>query len=131
MAPSDCGDSEVVRLREKVHSLEVELAVLKQSGFDSDKALIIADAALKHSQEVSNEWRKENIDQRDLFPNKDEVNGKFATEASERRALEQRIVVLERAGSAGQGAHSANIYAIGLVIVAINIIIAVMFHFWK
>lgn len=104
---SYCDEREYTKLRAMVHSLDVKVAILEQSKIDSEKALGIAELALKHSQSVSNEWRKENIDQRGLFPNKEEVNGKLATEAALRGALEGRIYVLEKANNTDAGRHSA------------------------
>ena len=63
--------------------------------------------ALRHAQEVSNEWRKENIDQRALFMTEDKTRGLLAEEASERRAIDGRVAVLEKGGSSATGRHSA------------------------
>jgi hypothetical protein len=105
--PSDYSDTEFIKLRDLTHKLDVEVAVLKQAKADSDKALVIADEALKHAQAVSNEWRKENIDQRATYPTIAKVDGQITTEQAERRALESRVVLLEKTGNADLGKHSA------------------------
>jgi hypothetical protein len=104
---SECVDSEIPKLREKVHSLEVEVARLQEQQIAGDKALIIANKSLEHTQAVSNEWRKENLDQRALFPTTNKVDGQFSVEASERRALEGRVLLLEKGSTVGQGRQSA------------------------
>lgn len=92
---ADCSDTELVNLREKVHLLEIAVARLQEQQKAAASALVIANKALEHSQQASNEWRQENIDQRDLYPQKLDVNGRFNTEAAERRSLEGRISKIE------------------------------------
>jgi hypothetical protein len=104
---TDCSEGDINRLRDKMHELEVDVARLQEQEKASDRALIIAADALRHAQATSNEWRKENLDQRALFPTTNKVDGQFTTEASERRALEARVVLLEKAGNAGQARSSA------------------------
>lgn len=131
MTPNEYSDSEFIKLREKAHDLEVKVARLEEQEKAGDRALAIASRALEHSQTVSNEWRKENIDQRALFPTTAKVDGQFQTEAAERRAVESRVYVLEKASNADQGKHSANILWLGLAITIVNILIGVVFHVWK
>jgi hypothetical protein len=107
MTPVEYNDSEFVKWRDKCHALEISVARLQEQEKASDKALTIATDALKHSQSVSNEWRKENLDQRALFPTTNKVDGQFATEGAERRALEARVLILEKSGNVGEGKHSA------------------------
>ena len=104
---TDCADSEVPKLRDKVHSLEIAVARLQEQQVAGDKALVIANKSLEHTQAVSNEWRKENLDQRALFPTTNRVDGMFSVEASERRALEARVILLEKGSTVGQGRQSA------------------------
>jgi hypothetical protein len=104
---AEYSELEAVRLLEKIHDLEVDVARLQEQEKAAGRALIIANEALKHSQAVSNEWRKENIDQRALYPTIPYVDGKFSTEGSERRSLEARVYLLEKAGSTGSGRSSA------------------------
>ena len=104
---NEYSDSEFVKLREKVQVLEVSVARLQEQEKAKAEALVIAREALSHSQQVSNEWRKENIDQRALYPTTPKMEGMFATESSERRSLENRIIVLEKAGATGGGRHAA------------------------
>jgi hypothetical protein len=94
-------------LRDKVQTLEIEIARLQEQKTASDRALELARVALEHSQAASNEWRQENIDQRGLFVTDDKVRGLLSAEAIERRALEGRVAVLEKVGSEGQGRHGA------------------------
>jgi hypothetical protein len=107
LSPNEYNDAEFIKLREKVHELEVEVARLQEQEKAADRALVIANKALEHSQASSNEWRKENIDQRATYPTISKVDGQFSTESSERRSLENRIILLEKSGSADQGKHSA------------------------
>ena len=107
MTPNDYNDAEFVKLREKVHSLEIDVARLQEKSKAAHDALAIASAALEHNQAVSNEWRKENIDQRALFMTDDKVRGLLAEEASERRAVEGRVTVLEKSASSDIGKRSA------------------------
>ncbi len=107
MSPNEYSDAEFIKLREKVQKMEVDVARLEEQTKAADRALIIANEALKHAQAVSNEWRKENIDQRATYPTTNKVDGQFSTEQAERRALESRVLVLENAGSKDQGKHSA------------------------
>src|ERR1700733_1640888 len=101
------SDGENGMLREKVQALEIEIARMQEQKKAADMALELARRALEHSQAASNEWRQENIDQRSLFMSEDKVRGLMATEATERRALEGRVGVLEKAGSTGEGRHGA------------------------
>jgi hypothetical protein len=132
MSPSEYNGAEFVKLRDKVHELDVDVAVLKQAKLDSDKALAIADEALKHAQQVSNEWRKENIDQRNLFPDKNEVNGRFTVEGTRREALEARVSVIEKVGSSAVGRHSAfdDVWLKLTVVAALLVsVVSFLYHF--
>jgi hypothetical protein len=104
---NEYSDPEFVKLREKVQSLEIAVARLQEQELASDRALVIANQSLQHSQAVSNEWRKENIDQRSLYPTISKMEGMFATESSERRSLENRIIKLENAQSTDSGKSTA------------------------
>jgi hypothetical protein len=111
-------------MRERIHDLDVEVARLQEQKKASDVALDLARHALEHAQQNSNEWRQENIDQRALTLSKNEANGLFATEASERRALESRIVVLER--------DSSSVWLRALVVAGLVLgAVATVLHFWK
>lgn len=107
MTPAEYNDAEFIKWRDKCHALEISVARLQEQEKAADKALTIATDALKHSQSVSNEWRKESLDQRALFPTTNKVDGQFATEGAERRALEARVLILEKSGNVGEGKHSA------------------------
>jgi len=104
---NEYSDSEFVKLRDKVHALEISVARLQEQEKAAAAALVIAREALTHAQEVSNEWRKENIDQRNLYPTSSKMEGLFATESSERRSLENRIIILEKINATGGGRHTA------------------------
>jgi hypothetical protein len=101
------NESEISDLIEKIHRLEIEIARLQEQKEASGEALLLANAALQHNQAISNEWRKENIDQRALFMTKIEVQGLLNEEAGNRRALEGRVTVLEKASSTYSGEKSA------------------------
>ena len=124
---SEYNDAEFVKLREKCHLLEIAVARLQEQELASDRALVIANQSLQHSQAVSNEWRKENIDQRALYPTISKMEGMFATEGSERRALENRIVVLEKGQSSDLGKNATW----GIVLVIAIALLGVAMHFWK
>jgi len=79
----------IVRLEEKIIA--------------NEKALTIASESLKHNQEVSNEWRKENIDQRNLFLTIEKGQSLIAVEAAMRNALDVRINNLEKFSNIGAG----------------------------
>jgi hypothetical protein len=104
-------------LREKLHELELEIVRLKEQKVASSEALIIARDSLQHNQEVSNEWRKENIDQRVLFVTKIESFGIT-------NALDARVTILER---------DRNAVWVRALIIAGAIIgaVAAIQHFWK
>jgi len=101
------ADNENGILRTKVNELEIEIVRLQEQKKAAAEALIIARAALDHNQSVSNEWRKENIDQRALYMTTEKAQGLINGEAQERRALEGRVSILEKAGSQGEGRHNA------------------------
>jgi hypothetical protein len=101
------NESEISDLIEKIHRLEIEIARLQEQKEASGEALLLANAALQHNQAISNEWRNENIDQRALFMTKIEVQGLLNEEAGNRRALEGRVTVLEKASSTYSGGKSA------------------------
>src|ERR1700730_6725130 len=103
MSGSPTNFGELFGLLDKLHELEIEIARLQEQKDGSERALVLAREALEHNQAVSNEWRKENIDQRALFPTSQRVDGQFATESAERRALEARIAQLEQAGKRDEG----------------------------
>lgn len=107
MSETECTHSELVKVREKVHCLEVSVARLQEQSKASAEALVIANDNLKHAQTVANEWRKENIDQRALYPTIGKVEGMFTTESSERRALEARVNAIEKIGSQATGRGGA------------------------
>lgn len=96
-----------------------KLEALVDERFESrDKALEISERNLRDWQHVSNEWRKENLDQRTLFTTKSESKADFAEAKAERlsiisaereerlkndnieslarQALETRIILLEK-----------------------------------
>jgi hypothetical protein len=106
MSGEQTNFGELFGLLDKVHELEVEVARLQEQKNAADTALVIAREALEHNQAVSNEWRRENIDQRALFMTQEKAQGLINSESLERRALEARVTVLERAGSAYSGSHS-------------------------
>ncbi len=107
MRPNEYSDPEFVKLREKVHELEVDVARLQENKKDADKALDLARTAMERSQAASNEWRQENIDQRALYPTVGKVEGLMQTEAAERRSLEARISALEKSNLQNVGRGSA------------------------
>jgi hypothetical protein len=95
------------KLWERLHSLEVDVARLQEGKKAAEIALALANKALEHTQAQQNEWRQENIDQRALFMTEDKTRGLLSEEGAERRALEGRVSVLEKGGSAQSGRHSA------------------------
>jgi hypothetical protein len=127
VTPNEYNDTEFVKLREKCHELEIAVARLQEQELASDRALVIANQSLQHSQAVSNEWRKENIDQRALYPTISKMDGMFATEAAERRSLENRIIIIEKEQSNQSGRLATWGTVLTLVIIAIQIVL----HFWK
>ena len=127
MTPNEYSDAEFIKLREKCHELEISVARLQEQELASDRALVLANQSLQHSQQVSNEWRKENIDQRALYPTIAKVEGMAATESSERRSLENRIILLEKA----QSMQAGRLATWGTVLTLVVIAIQVLLHFWK
>jgi hypothetical protein len=107
MAQFEHNAAEFVRLRDEVQTLQIEVARLQEKESAAAAALIIANEALKHTQAVQNEWRKENIDQRALFSTIARTEGMFSTEAADRRALEGRVAVVEKASVSDAGKHEA------------------------
>lgn len=104
-------------LLEKVHKLELQIARLQEQKVASAEALVIARNALEHNQEISNEWRKENLDQRALFLTKIEAFGIT-------NALDARVAMLER---------DRNSVWVRALIIAGSIIgaVATIQHFWR
>jgi hypothetical protein len=105
--PNGYSDSEFVKVRDEVTELRIDVARLQTQKEGDETALELAKKASDHAQAASNEWRKENIDQRALFTTKNTVDGLMAEERAERRALEARVKVIETVGSKDEGKHSA------------------------
>jgi hypothetical protein len=106
MSGDQTNFGELFGLLDKLHELEIEIARLQEQKDGSERALVLAREALEHNQAVSNEWRKENIDQRALFMTQEKAQGLINSEAQERRALDGRVSVLERQASSYTGSHS-------------------------
>lgn len=90
-------------LLEKLHQLELEITRLQEQKRAADIALDLAREALLHSQAAANEWRQENIDQRALFITEEKARGLANVEEGQRRALEGRVAVLEKAANQNVG----------------------------
>jgi hypothetical protein len=111
-------------LREKVQSLEVEIARLQEQKKAADQALIIARASLDHAQAQSNEWRATLTDWKDDCPTKNEARGWIDAESAERRALSDRLALLEK--------DAGTIWIRALVVAgAVIAAVAALQHFWK
>lgn len=81
-------------------STEVRIARLEERLEASDRALDLARVSMENWKAASNEWRKENIDQRNLYPTTDKVISLVAS-------VETRLIVLEKSSSVNSGRHSA------------------------
>jgi lipid II:glycine glycyltransferase (peptidoglycan interpeptide bridge formation enzyme) len=80
--------------------LRIAVARLEERLKAADQALELARESLERWQAASNEWRKENIDQRNLYPTTDKVNAMIA-------AIESRVATMEKAGTFTAGKHGA------------------------
>ena len=112
-----------VAIDSSTHDLEIKLARLEEKIAARDQALMLATDTLKAWQSSSNEWRKENIDQRNLFMTIDKAQSLIAAEQSLRAALEARVAVLEQSLSAlsGKSTGSAITWAAAATITSITI----------
>ena len=81
-------------------STEVRIARLEERLEASDRALDLARGSMESWKAASNEWRKENIDQRNLYPTTDKVISLVAS-------VEARLLLLEKSRSVDSGRHSA------------------------
>lgn len=119
---------------DKIHALEVEVARLQEKIIAGDRALTLAREALEHAQAASNEWRQENLDQRALFMTEEKVRGLMTAEEIQRRALEGRVVVLEKASLMYAGGHttveSVWVKAIGLLGLLL-VVLGIILHYVK
>ena len=118
------AETENGQLREKVQSLEVEIARIQEQKRAADQALIIAKASLDHAQAQANEWRATLTDWKDDCPTKVEARGWVDHESAERQALSARVSILEK--DAGTVWIRALVVA-GAVIAAV----AALNHFWR
>jgi hypothetical protein len=90
-----------------IRKLEITVARLEERLMASEKALELAREISTAWQASSNEWRKENIDQRALYPTIDKVESMFKT-------LEARLSPLEKiqATFAGEEKGTLNVWGI-------------------
>jgi hypothetical protein len=96
-----------VELDERVRLVELDIARIQTREIASKEALEISRNAYEHAQANSNEWRKENLDQRALFPTTEKVEAMVAKEVSQREALAERIGALETIHSSQEGRGGA------------------------
>lgn len=121
------NDRDVVELGLKVARLEEKIVA-------ADSALSLAREALTRWQATSNEWRQENIDQRQMYLTIDKGHSLIATEAAFRYALEARMRIMETTVTEGsgkaQGSHATLAIAATVITIVISLA-AVLIHFIK
>lgn len=97
----------------------------------ADAALVLAHGMMETWKESSNEWRKENMDQRAQYITIDKANALISVEASLRGALEGRVRVLEDSSKMEGGGHSALSTAWIVVAFTISSIISIVSIYFR
>lgn len=106
---------------EKISTLRERIARLEEKGLGMDKALELADARLKAWQESSNEWRKENIDQRALFITREKAESLF-------NEVNLRLSILEKnkVSTGGEKIAYHNVWVILVAVISFLISLSVL-----
>jgi hypothetical protein len=108
---SNGGNTGPITQRDLVQAL-LDIARLQEQIKASDRALTLADAVLEQWKHGTNEWRQENVDQRNLFPTKDRVDGLIDT-------VNGRINTLEK-----QGAKLSGVWAVVVLLWPVAVALA-------
>lgn len=114
------NEQEFIKLREGLAGAKVDIARLQEQGKASAEALRLADRILESWKASANEWRQENIDQRNLFPSEDKVQGWFAT-------VNTRLSNLENSKAGLSGAWTVVLF---LAPIVTGILVGMIMHLW-
>ena len=106
--------------RDLVQAL-IDIARLQEQIKANDRALVLADEVLEQWKRGTNEWRQENVDQRNLFPTKDRVDGLIDT-------VNGRINTLDKQGAKLSGSVAALVFIWPIIV---GIIVGVILHVMK
>jgi hypothetical protein len=90
-------------LSEKVRLLEIKMAVIETKQSEGDKALDLAREITDAWKLTANEWRDENVDQRNLYLTIEKGQALVAVESAQRGTLESRVSNLQEVIKINQG----------------------------
>lgn len=103
----------------QIQELSVKIARLEERLMAADKALELARQISTAWQLSSNEWRKENIDQRALYPTSDKVTALIS-------AVEIRLTLLEKVNQEKSGEFTGSINVLSVINTVLILVLAAL-----